>query len=88
MSQCGKQERGIPTDDVKIVQKMNYDHFTNHVGDIDIHVDLPESFPEKYKSAIISVINQCPVKQHLLKPPTFNVIANIGERSKSAEEAA
>jgi len=33
--------------------------------------------PEKYKSAIINVVNQWPVKQHLLQPPTFNVVPNI-----------
>jgi len=86
--QAFMNQRGIPTDEVKIIQKMNYDQFTNHVGDINIHVDLPGAFPEKYKSAIISVINQCPVKQHLLTPPSFNVIATIGEGDKSAEVAA
>jgi putative redox protein len=86
--QAFMNQRGLPTDDVKIIQKMNYDNFTNQVGEIDIHVDLPGTFPEKYKSAIVSVINQCPVKQHLLKPPTFNVIANISEGDKSEEVAA
>ena len=62
---------------LKIIQKMNYDQINNQVNDIDIHIDLPASFPEKYKSAIINVVNQCPVKQHLLKPPTFNVVPNI-----------
>ena len=83
--QAFMKQRGLPTDKVKIVQKMNYDHVTNHVDDIDIQVDLPENFPEKYKSAIINVVNQCPVKQHLLRPPTFNVVANI---KKPIEKAA
>ena len=75
--QAFMSQRGMSVEDVKIVQRMNYDQFTNKVGDIDIHVDLPESFPEKYKTAIVNVINQCPVKQHLLEPPTFNVIPTI-----------
>ena len=76
-------QRGMSIDGVKIIQKMNYDQFSNQVNDIDIHIDLPSSFPEKYKSAIINVVNQCPVKQHLLEPPTFNVVPNI-----LSEEAA
>jgi len=75
--QAFMSQRGMSLEGVKIVQKMNYNQFTNQVTDIDINIDLPASFPEKYKSAIINVVNQCPVKQHLLEPPTFNVVPNI-----------
>ena len=70
-------QRGMSTDGVKISQKMNYNPMTNHVGDIDIHINLPAGFPEKYQKAIVNVVNQCPVKQHLINPPTFNVIPNL-----------
>jgi ribosomal protein S12 methylthiotransferase accessory factor len=70
-------QRGLSTDGIKIIQKMNYNRMTNHVGDIDIHIDLPEGFPEKYQKAIVNVVNQCPVKQHLISPPTFNVIPHL-----------
>lgn len=75
--QAFMSQRGMSLDGVKILQKMNYNQFTNQVTDIDINVDLPANFPEKYKSAIINVVNQCPVKQHLLEPPTFNVVPKI-----------
>jgi ribosomal protein S12 methylthiotransferase accessory factor len=78
--QAFMNQRGLSTDDVKIIQKMNYDYATNQVLDIDIHVDLPEGFPEKYNSAIKRVVDQCPVKQHLLAPPSFNVITNIDKK--------
>jgi len=71
------QQRGLPFHEVGITQRMNYDRMTNMVHDIDIIVDLPAGFPEKYTSAIKNVIAQCPVKRHLAQPPTFNVIANI-----------
>jgi putative redox protein len=77
--QAFMSQRGMSLDGVKILQKMNYNQFNNQVTDIDINVDLPASFPEKYKSAIINVVNQCPVKQHLLEPPTFNVVPNIAK---------
>ena len=70
-------QRGMTTDGVKITQKMNYNPMTNHVGDIDIEIDLPENFPEKYQKAIVNVVNQCPVKQHLINPPSFNVIPHL-----------
>ncbi len=77
-------QRGMSTEGVKIIQKMNYDRFTNQVHDMDIHIDLPASFPEKYKKAIINVVDQCPVKQHLLQPPTFNVIPKLASESVAA----
>lgn len=70
-------QRGLPIDEIGITQKMNYDRTTNMVNDIDIVVDLPFDFPEKYVGAIKNVIAQCPVKRHLAQPPTFNVIANL-----------
>lgn len=71
------QQRGLPFQEVGITQKMNYNRMTNMVSDIDMVVDLPVNFPEKYVGAIKNVIAQCPVKRHLAEPPTFNVIANL-----------
>jgi len=71
------QQRGLPIDEVEITQRMNYNQMTNMVKDIDIIVDLPASFPEKYKNTIKNVVAQCPVKRHLATPPTFNVITNL-----------
>ncbi len=76
------QQRGLPFQEVGITQKMSYDRTTNMVGDIDMVVDLPPGFPEKYVSAIKNVIAQCPVKRHLAEPPTFNVIANLSAVSE------
>lgn len=82
--QAFMNQRGLNTEGVKIVQKMNYSQFTNKVSDIDIHVDLPESFPSKYNKAIKNVVDQCPVKQHLLTPPSFNVITNLDKAEVEA----
>ncbi|HSQ47185.1 MAG TPA: OsmC family protein [Lutibacter sp.] len=76
------QQRGLPFQEVGITQKMNYNRMTNMVSDIDMVVDLPANFPEKYVSAIKNVIAQCPVKRHLAEPPTFNVIANLSAVSE------
>ncbi|MHB1147472.1 MAG: OsmC family protein [Lutibacter sp.] len=76
------QQRGLPFQEVGITQKMNYNRMTNMVSDIDMVVDLPPNFPEKYVGAIKNVIAQCPVKRHLAEPPTFNVIANLSAVSE------
>jgi len=71
------EQRGINHHDIVITQVMDYDQATNHVSNIVIDLQLPAGFPEKYSGAIKKVVNQCPVKQHLLNPPTFEVVTNL-----------
>ncbi len=37
---------------------------------------LPESFPEKYRGAVIQSANLCAVKKHMETPPEFNVFTS------------
>jgi ribosomal protein S12 methylthiotransferase accessory factor len=67
------QQRGIPTKDIKIVQRMYSDRMTGLVGQIDLEIQLPPDFPAKYKDAVIRSAEQCAVKKHLEHPPVFNV---------------
>ena len=71
------QQRGINHRDIVITQVMDYDQTTNHVNSIVIDLKMPEGFPEKYVSAIKKVVNQCPVKKHLLDAPSFEVVTNL-----------
>jgi ribosomal protein S12 methylthiotransferase accessory factor len=67
------QQRGIPTNGIKIVQRMHSDRMTGLVGQIDLEIQLPPDFPAKYKDAVIRSAEQCAVKKHLEHPPVFNV---------------
>ena len=67
------QQRGIPTEGIKLVQRMHSDQMTGLVGQIDLEIQLPPDFPAKYKDAVIRSAEQCAVKKHLEHPPTFNV---------------
>ncbi|MCK5824874.1 MAG: OsmC family protein [Ichthyobacteriaceae bacterium] len=75
--QAFMQQRGMSTDDVTIIQRMDYNQGTNMVEKIDMILDLPESFPAKYSKAIKNVVGQCNVKQHLDTPPTFEVTTSL-----------
>ncbi|MFK5958311.1 MAG: OsmC family protein [Lutibacter sp.] len=70
-------QRGIPFNDVTINQKMDYDQAKGMVKSIEIGLDLPSQFPEKYKGAIKKVVDQCLVKRHLVDTPQLNVTTNI-----------
>ena len=72
---CNK--RGIPTDNIKLVQTMEYDEVTRMVEKIKIDIRLPLDFPEKYKDAVINAANLCAVKKHIHTPPDFEVSASV-----------
>lgn len=73
------QQRGIPTRDIKIVQRMHSDRMTGLIGQIDLEIQLPSDFPEKYKDAVIRSAEQCAVKKHLEHPPVFKVTTSMTE---------
>ena len=73
------QQRGIPTQGIKIVQRMHGDRATGLIGQIDLDIQLPPDFPEKYKAAVIRSAEQCAVKKHLEHPPAFNVFTSVPE---------
>ena len=72
-------QRGIPTDGIRIIQRMQSDPRTGLIGQIDLDIQLPPTFPEKYKSAVIRSAEQCAVKKHLENPPTFKVFTTTTE---------
>jgi putative redox protein len=67
------RQRNIPTDGIKLVQRMETDPQTHMVSRIWIDIHLPASFPEKYKEAVIRSADQCAVKKHLARPPVFEI---------------
>ncbi len=69
------QQRGINTEGMTITQSLEFNPTTRLVGQVNLEINLPEGFPDKYKSAIINAANLCAVKKHLANPPTFNVTA-------------
>ena len=73
------QQRSIPANGIKIVQRMLSDRMTGLVGQIDLDIQLPPDFPEKYKAAVIRSAEQCAVKKHLEHPPVFNITTSTVE---------
>lgn len=72
------QQRNIPTDGIKIIQRMDVDRATGMISKVYLDIKLPADFPEKYKDAVIRSADQCAVKKHLAHPPAFEIKANIG----------
>jgi putative redox protein len=66
-------QRGLPTDGIRLTQRLEVDPRTGMVGRIAIDIQVPPGFPEKYHEALVRAANQCAVKKHLENPPAFDV---------------
>ena len=71
------QQRGIPTDGIRLVQRMRTDPATRLVNDIQVTIELPSSFPAKYADAVVRAAEQCAVKKHFEHPPVIRVESTL-----------
>ncbi len=72
------RQRGLPTDGIRLVQRLEADRATGLVSDIGIEIHVPTGFPEKYLPALARSAEQCAVKKHLENPPRFAVTTIAG----------
>jgi putative redox protein len=67
------RQRGISTDGIRLVQRMRTDPATRLVSDVQVTIELPAGFPEKYREAVVRSAEQCAVKKHFEHPPGIRV---------------
>ena len=67
------RQRGLSTDGIRIVQRLEVDRATGMVGVIHLDIHVPPGFPEKYRPALIRSAEQCAVKKHMQTPPRFEI---------------
>ena len=71
------RQRGLSIDGVRIVQRMHSDPSTGMVGKIELEIQVPPTFPEKYLPALVRSAEMCAVKKHLENPPKFDVHTKV-----------
>jgi putative redox protein len=71
------RQRGLPTEGIRIIQRMHTSPATRMVETIDLEIQVPPDFPERYKEALINSANLCAVKKHLENPPAFNTYTAV-----------
>lgn len=78
------RQRGIPTEGIRLVQRLRAEPTTGMVTDVDVTIELPESFPTKYADAVVRAADQCAVKKHFERPPTIRVNSVLAAESPAA----
>lgn len=73
------RQRNIPTEDIRIRQRMSFNPVTRMIEKVDLDIDLPADFPERYAPALIKSAELCAVKKHLEQPPQFEIRTRIAE---------
>ena len=67
------QQRGIDASGSSLKMTPHFDPEIGLISKIDLELELPADFPEKYRAAIVNAMNLCTVKKHLHQPPAFEV---------------
>jgi ribosomal protein S12 methylthiotransferase accessory factor len=76
------RQRGLDTSGIRLVQRTATNPTTGLVGDLEIEIQVPPSFPEKYYDALVRTAAQCAVKKHMENPPKFYVHTEAAPLSK------
>ncbi|HSN89968.1 MAG TPA: OsmC family protein [Anaeromyxobacteraceae bacterium] len=67
------QKRDLPTAGIRIVQRNHFDPQTGALAGVDLDIEVPPSFPDKYHEALVRVADQCAVKKAIQLQPRFEV---------------
>ncbi len=76
---CAK--RGLPSEGIRIIERTQHDPETGTLLAVDLEIQVPPDFPEKYREALVRVADQCSVKRAILAQPQFQVRTAIAPAS-------
>ena len=71
------QQRGLPTDGLRIIERAHNDPQRGMVGKIDLEIQVPPTFPEKYLPSLVRAAELCAVKKHFEQPPVIDVVTRM-----------
>ena len=69
------RSRDIPTDGIGLELRRILYPESKMIERIEIDVQLPQDFPERYRAAVVRAAKQCTVTKHLDQPPVVEVKA-------------
>lgn len=67
------KQRNLPTEGMHIIQRSHRNRATGMIENVDIEIQVPDGFPEKYLPSLVRSAELCAVKKHIETPPAFNV---------------
>jgi len=78
------KQRGLSPEGVRIVQRMHAGPFSQGMVErLELEIQVPPEFPEKYHEALIRAAGMCLVKRHFENPPEFDIHTEVVAVSNS-----
>ncbi len=71
------KQRNLPTAGIRIIERTHRSRLTGMVENVDIEIQVPPGFPEKYLPAMVRSAELCAVKKHIETPPEFTVVTQV-----------
>jgi len=76
------KQRELPTEGIRIREQIHRNPVTGMVENIDLAIEVPPTFPQKYYDSLVRSAELCAVKKHLEHPPQFHVFTEVSEQVK------
>ena len=73
-------KRSLPTEGIRILERPSYAADGTLAG-VELDIQVPPSFPERYREALVRVADKCSVKQAIQAHPTFRVRTAVAPMS-------
>lgn len=73
------RQRNLDTNGIRIVERVHSNPYNGMVEKIDLEIQVPPTFPEKYRDSLIRSAELCAVKKHLENPPKFEITTQVAE---------
>lgn len=80
--------RGIPTEGIQLVQRHRFEPTSHRLERVELEIELPAGFPEKYRAAVVRAAEGCKVRKTLAAPPELVVVARQVDGIVAADHPA
>ena len=67
------KQRHLPIEGMKVIQRSHKNPATGMVENVDLEIQTPPGFPEKYLPSLVRSAELCAVKKHIQQSPAFKV---------------
>ena len=71
------KHRNIDVKDIFVEMNINYNDETQLVEGVDLIVNVPDAYPEKYRKALVGAMNVCHVKRQIQNPPKVEAYLKV-----------
>lgn len=75
------QQRGLSAEGIRVIERIQIDRMTGDLTKVDLEIQVPPTFPEKYYPALVRSAELCKVKKVLENPPQFDVYTRVVEEN-------